>query len=91
MSFSGSVVCVARGSTEASSARESVHYYCELVFGKTAQQDKEVAGTREPPAPGLETRAGSSAAEDKSRPAAALPSGRALPPTPPEPKKRRKS
>ena len=80
------VSCIMSGLT-----RESVHYYCALVFGKSAQQDKEVAGTQEPPAPGLEARAGSSAAEEKRMLAAVLPSGRALPPTPPEPKKRRKS
>ena len=71
--------------------RESVHYYCSIVIGKSAQLEKATATTQEPPAPGLAARADFSGADGKGTPAAVLPSGRALPPTPPEPKKRRKS
>ena len=71
--------------------RESVHYYCSLVIGKSAQQEKAAASNQEPPAPSLGARTSPSEADDKRTPAAVLPSGRALPPTPPEPKKRRKS
>ena len=69
--------------------RESVHYYCSLVLGKSVRQEKTVTSAQEAPAPNLSNS--SSTNDGKRTTAAVLPSGRALPPTPPEPKKRRKS
>ena len=54
------------------------------------QLEKEAARAQETPAPGSAVRSDASGT-GKGTSATVLPSGRARPPTPPEPKKRRKS